>query len=164
MLWLHDTIVIDCEMQTDACLSGGGATCGSEYIHFCFPQWVLTETNHIAQLELFTIVVAVKRWCDGLAGKVIRISSDNESSVWAINRGKCKDVFMLKCLRELVGVCGNNDILLKAKFLPGVLNILPDLLSRWYQGGEHRRKFHSITYNTMKRRSITNTQLTFIYD
>ena len=139
MLWLYDSMQIDQDLASDACLAAGGAVCNKEYFHFKFPDEILQETHHISQLELFTIVVMLKMWADQFKGKVVRLSSDNEASVHAVNAGRSKDGFMLKCLREIAFVTGSNDILLKLVHCPGSSNILPDLLSRWYSGAHFRR-------------------------
>ena len=46
--------------STDACLSGGGATCQTECISFVFPDCISPDNLHINALELFTIIVSLK--------------------------------------------------------------------------------------------------------
>ena len=159
ILWLQDCMEIDHFMETDACLTAGGAHCDREYIHFRFSQEIMDQTHHISQRELLTIVIALKIWCKKLSGKVVRISSDNEPSVFAVNKGKTNDVFMLRCIREIAWICSKNQILLRLKFLPGNLNKISDALSRWYINGQARRWFKSTTNNKWKRRSVTDEMM-----
>ena len=98
ILWLHDSLEVDHELATDGCLSGGGAVCGSECFHLKFNPELLEECEHINQLELYTITIAVKQWKEKLNGNIVRLSTDNEASVWAVNKGRTKDKFMLKYL------------------------------------------------------------------
>ena len=164
LLWIKDCLMIDYWLETDACMTAGGAHCDSQYIHFKFPQNVLDNITHIAQLELFTIVVAIKIWSDKLAGKVVRLSSDSQLSVLAVNSGRTKDKFMQKCLRELAWVSCTKQFWLKLQFLPGKLNIISDALSRWYTGAEYRRTFYRITHRSWRRRSVNDKVLTFFCD
>ena len=61
--------------------------------------------QHIAQLELLTIVVMVKFWKHELHGKI--------DFPWFMNNGRTRDAFMLECPHELVWVTGQNDIMIK---------------------------------------------------
>ena len=162
MLWLQDKLKIDEVLAMDVCLNGGGACCESEFFHFRFPDSIKVKTNHITQLELLTIVIAVKLWIHKFTGKVVRLSLDNQASVWAVNQGKTKDSFMLQCLCEIAWFTAKNQVLLKLQFIDGSANIILDLLSRWYISGEARRKFKSITNNKWKRRSISNEITQFV--
>ena len=91
ILWLQDCLQINKFLESDACLIAGGAHCDKEYIHFKFPAEVMEQTNHISQREMYTILIAIKKWCRNLAGKVVRLSSDNLVSVQAINSGRTHD-------------------------------------------------------------------------
>ena len=63
MLWLKDhTPLGSCWPLMPALMLGGGTCMGNQYIHFRFPQHIKTVTQHILQLELLTIVVALKTW------------------------------------------------------------------------------------------------------
>ena len=86
---------------TDACLSGCGAVCFGEFFHYEFPQHILQQRLHINQLELLTVVVAVKTWHSKLQGLTLELLVDNEATVHAINNQRSKDPFMQDCLREL---------------------------------------------------------------
>ena len=162
ILWLYDYTQPDSFIASDASLVGGGAVCEKEFFHFKFDQNILTATNNIAQRELFTILIAVKLWSKKLFGKLIRFSTDNEVSMHVINKGRSQDQFMLTCIRELAWVCANNHILIKAVFLPGKHNILPDTLSRWHLGSEARHTVRRMTDNTWKRRLITQQLTKFV--
>ena len=113
-------------------LLGRGAVQGKQFVHFKFLQYVLDRTYHIAQRELLTIVVALKLWKNNFKGKVLRISTDSQLSMTAINTGYTRDQFMSHCIREMAWVCAEHQILLKAVYISLKANKLPDLLSRWY--------------------------------
>lgn len=50
------------QFATDACLSGCGAVCFGECFHREFPDFIQTHGRHINELELLTIIVAMKLW------------------------------------------------------------------------------------------------------
>ena len=149
-------------IATDTCLIGGGATCGLEYFHLRFDDYLLAQVDHISQLELWTLCLAVKLWSKQLSGKVIKIQCDNQATVFAVNLGRTKDSFMLHCLREMAWWAAKYNFMVKVEFLCGVRNVLPDLLSRWYKEPEAKRKFRQLTRNKgYKRKYIASSLLNF---
>ena len=162
MLWLQDVKEYDKLLASDASLIGGGGIHDKEYFHVKFPQEIINQTSNIAQREMVTILIAVKLWARKLKGKVVRFYTDNENCMYAIKCGRSHDEFMLKCLRDLVWITAENEILLRCKFVRSRQNLLPDALSRWYQSGEARRIFKRNTDRTWKRRSVTNELTQFI--
>ena len=83
---------------TDACLTGCGAVCDGEFFHCRFPDEILQQRLHINQLELLTVVVAVKIWHSKLQRLTLELLVDNEATVHTINNQRSKDVFMQNCL------------------------------------------------------------------
>ena len=93
----------DTVFSTDACLSGlGGWYPGrGAYFHKELPDRFMVQKRHISELELLTIVVALKVWGKHWAGQKIVVNCDNEASVVVLNSGRCKNPFMQDCLREI---------------------------------------------------------------
>ncbi len=113
-----------------ACLVGGGAWSGLEFISFPFPEVVLQEATHINALELLVVMVAVKIWHRNMSNSRVQIFCDNLASVQCLNSGRTKDPYMLSLLREICYTCARVNCQLKAIHLPGVSNRLADQLSR----------------------------------
>ncbi|XP_029184192.2 uncharacterized protein LOC114952381 [Acropora millepora] len=67
--------------STDATLTGCGALCEGEYFHDLFPSFITQQQLSITQLELLTVVVAVKRWQIRLQGRCIMLHCDNQACV-----------------------------------------------------------------------------------
>ena len=104
------------------------AILGSNWIKTDFPAaWCSTN---IAIKELLPIVIAVRLWCDQLRDKRILFFTDNLAIVSVINNTTSKDKMLMLLVRQLVVVCLTNNILFKAKHIPGRHNVIPDLLSR----------------------------------
>ena len=161
ILWLQDKWGYDQQLASDASLTGGGAVFGKEYFHFKFDETVLAETTNISQREMLTILVSVRIWAPDLCGRVVRFCTDNQNCMFAINKGKSKDTYTLRCLREIVKITAKYQILLRCKYINTKSNTLPDALSRWYLTSEARRMFKRATDKTWKRKSI-NKELTII--
>ena len=101
LLWLRDEHPHNQLMASDASMVGGGGTHKEEFFHIKFNQQILEQTNNIAQRELYTIMIAVKLWGSKMYGQVVRFDTDNQISMFAVNTGRTRDHFLLKCLREI---------------------------------------------------------------
>ena len=113
ILWLQDCLQIDEWLATDSSMIGGGSTHDKQFFHLKFPQKILESTINIAQRELFTILVTLKLWKNKLTGKVVRISTDSQVSMFAVNTGRTRDdEFTLSCIKDIAWVCAKHQILL----------------------------------------------------
>lgn len=123
----------DGTFASDACLVGCGAFQQSDktYFHRPFPKFLVDQKRPIHQLEMITLVVAVKLWGENFAGKRISIYCDNDACVAVINNGKSQDTYLVECLRELLFFCAKYHFTINAIHIPGVDNRIPDYLSRW---------------------------------
>ena len=73
-------------------------------------------------------------WCQELRNKRALFMTYNESLVHVINKQTTKDAMLLGLSRKLVLVCLQNNILFKARHIPGVKNEMADSLSRLQVG------------------------------
>ncbi len=133
----------DSVFASDACLSGAGACSSEEYWHTEFPSEVLSLETHINVLELWAVTVAAKIWSAQWKGLRIQILCDNSATVSVINSGRCKDKLMLKILRELLYIAAVGEFEVRAEHIPGVLNRIPDNLSRWHLDQKHVEAFRN---------------------
>ena len=114
----------------------------------------MENTTNIAQREMYTILISMRLWGHEMYGCVVKFYTDNQNSMFAINRGNTKDRFMLYCLREIVKITAKYQILLRSRFVESKKNLLPDALSRWYMTSEVRRIFKRNTDRTWRRRLV----------
>ena len=119
-VWSFD----DFHFSTDACLSGGGATCQDQCFSVVFPPNILQEATHITALELFVVVVAIRAWAPLLPHHRFIVSCDNEAAATVINSGITRDPFMQRCLRQLWFTASLHDFEVRASFVPGDHNFL----------------------------------------
>ena len=127
------------EIELDACLTGCGATIGSEYYSEVFPQSVLDERHIIAHLEMLNVVVAVKVWGERWRGSRVRVDCDNMVVCLALQSGRSRDAYLQHCTREVFLWVASNDIELVAVHRPGVTLIRADALSRQHKSSTHRQ-------------------------
>ena len=115
---------------TDASGSiGFGAIFGREWCYGRWPtQWL---HRNIAILEFYPIVLSLCLWGNKMQNHSILFFTDNEALVHVINKKSCQDKSLMFFVRKLVLVCLKNNILFKAKHIPGVHNTLADCLSRF---------------------------------
>lgn len=142
MMCFEDWGEPDSDLATDACLEGCGGVCGNEYFHIKFPGFIQEKNLSINELELITVVVALKVWKKQLVGKRVVVFCDNETSVEVINRGRSRNEFSQNCLRELVFVAAMGDFEIRAVHIAGCENRLPDLLSRWELCSSYSQQFY----------------------
>ena len=115
---------------TDAAKSKGyGIVFGSHWEYGERPHKWKTERD-IFFIEFFPIVVGLSLWCHTLRNKKVLFMTDNESVVHVINKQTSRDPYLLSLIRKMVLICLRNNILFKAKHIPGVKNGLADSLSR----------------------------------
>ncbi len=93
------------------------------------------------------------------------IACDNKVSVDVINAGRVRDKFLLRCMRELVRLVATFEFEIRARHIPGMTNILPDLLSRWSLSSSVEREFHNLTRDMVKSEcSITDNLFQFSHE
>ena len=114
---------------TDASGFGYAAIFGKAWFQGKFPaHWM--EVN-IAVKELLPIVLSVKLWGAKMANSRILFMTDNESVVHIINSQTSRDNALMCLVRSLVVSTMTFNIEMRAKHIPGKLNVIADALSRF---------------------------------
>lgn len=164
---------VDGDYSTDASPLGAGAFFPSHQLYFsvAFPDWLLTLTQakdggaSMNSLEIYVVMLCLRKWGPLLAGGCYSISSDNMSTVQSVNTGRSHAPFRQECLREIALTCCRYDIHLRTVHIPGCLNRFPDLLSRTQQNPENLSRFFSEAaeagYNMLVETIINDADLLF---
>lgn len=136
IMWKERISAPNAVIAADACLTGAGGTFTPEgrqghmeFYRCPFPEHVMQGTS-IAILELWALILALKLWGGQLSGKMVVAHCDNEAVANLINSGKARDERLQAGLREVCFLAAKHEFEISARFWPGVLNRLPDLLSR----------------------------------
>ena len=106
-----------------------------------FPNRFTDIKLKITHLELWAVIIAVRLWGPHLKGKIIKVRTDNEVVSVIVNTGGSTDEYLQQQLRELTWWLTQYQFKIKTVYLPGKLNRLPDLLSRWGEGTHIHREF-----------------------
>ena len=124
--WLSNR---DIQLYTDACTTiGFSGVFGNKWFHGIWSDRCCGL--NIAILELYPICLALHMWAALLQNKCLTINSDNMSVVCVLNTFTSKELSLMVLLRKLALLTMRHNILIRAKHIPGSLNVITDLLSR----------------------------------
>ena len=132
----------DFTVASDACLTGCGALIDGEFFHCIFPEEFLSPEFTINDLELLTVIVALKVWGRRFKGKRVHMWCDNLSTVCTLQSGRSRSKFFQSCHRELAFLQGLYDFSLKFSHIPGKDNRDADLLSRFHLSPAFPQEFY----------------------
>lgn len=118
-------------VATDAASHGFGGVCEARSEFFC-GRWGREETlaSSVNHWELAVVVFAATVWGACATGGVLRVMCDNTSAVAVATSYRARDDGMRNLLYALVSLQLEWGFRLVVDHIPGVLNCLPDRLSR----------------------------------
>ena len=117
------------QIFTDASKEGWGAHLDE---HTARGQWSLPESKlHINHLELKAVFLALKEFQTLVFNKTVLVATDNTTVVAYINKeGGMKSGSMCALLWRILSWCTRQQVTLRARHIPGRLNVIADKLSR----------------------------------
>ena len=117
------------QIFTDASREGWGAHLNE---HIARGSWSLPESKlHINYLELKAVLLALQEFQALCMNKVVLVATDNTTVVAYINKeGGMKSGPLCALLWRILTWCTRNQVTLKARHIPGRLNVIADKLSR----------------------------------
>ena len=117
------------QLFTDASKEGWGA-----HLNECTARgsWSLPESKlHINFLELKAVFLALKEFKDLCTGQIVLVATDNTTVVSYINKeGGMRSGPLCALLWRILTWCSQRQVTLKARHIPGRLNVIADKLSR----------------------------------
>ena len=116
-------------IELDASLQGMGAWCGSEVYILTIPLGYMNL--QIVHLEMLNILAALRVWHEPWRNSKIVIACDNLAVVQVLNSGKTKDLTLAAIARNIQFQIAIMNVELKVRHIPGKVNVIADLLSRW---------------------------------
>ena len=117
------------QMASDASAQGFGACFGNQWIQAPYPpHWL---KYHITVLELYPIYVMIALFGNQLLNTNVNFKTDNSAVKDIINSQTSKNKHVMKIVRNLVLVLIKYNINLRAEHIPGIINVLPDSISRF---------------------------------
>ena len=117
------------QIFTDASKEGWGAHLDE---HTARGQWSLPESKlHINHLELKAVFLALKEFQTLVFNKTVLVATDNTTVVAYINKeGGMKSGSLCALLWRIRSWCTRQQVTLRARHIPGRLNVIADRLSR----------------------------------
>lgn len=121
--------VPDLQLFTDASLAGWGAHLD---LHMASGLWPPTLKHcHINVLELRAVYLSLQAFSALVRNRTVLLASDNTTVAAYVNKqGGTHSRPLCDLAIEIVLWCAQNNVLLKARYIPGRLNALADCLSR----------------------------------
>ena len=116
----------------DASSKGWGAHLGDVMVS---GSWSVPESQlHINFLELKAILLALKRFQHLVQGQIVLVTTDNSTVVAYINKERgMRSGLLCALIWGLLCWCNPRQIVLKARHIPGCLNVIADMLSHQSQ-------------------------------
>ena len=123
------TFWADLTIFTDASTHGWGAYMGDSKIS---GTWTLSDYKlHINCLEFKVVTFALQHWDPLLQGHQVMIATDNSTVVSYINKqGGTRSLTLLRLTVDLFLWLESQNIIVRARHIPGCLNVIADHLSR----------------------------------
>ena len=134
------------EIVTDSSFFGFGAWSGRDWVwgtweeysdeelgvhdHRVPPPVFDTMSKNINLLELWPVVVGVKRWSPAHENTTLRVVTDNTQVLYMVNSGRSRNVVCMNLLRELFWTCFVHNVDIFASYISTNDNVLADALSR----------------------------------
>ena len=136
------------QIFTDASKEGWGAHLGD---FTASGTWSVPESHlHINFLELKAVLLALKRFQHLVQGKAVLVATDNTTVVAYINKeGGIRSGSLCALLWRLLCWCNLRQVVLKARHIPGRLNVIADKWSRQGQIIQTEWSFHQEVFNLL---------------
>ena len=116
-------------IELDASLQGLGARWGSEVYTLKIPLGYMNP--QIVHLEMLNILAALRVWQEPWKNSKVAIACDNLAVVQVLNSGHTRDLTLAAIARNIQFQIATMNIELKVNHIPGKVNVIADLLSRW---------------------------------
>ena len=120
---------IDHSIELDASLEGMGACWGSQVYALQIPLGYMDMS--IVHLKMLNILAALRVWGKAWRNTKVAIACDNLAVVQVLNSGKTRDLTLAAIARNIQFQVATMNINLKVIHIPGKVNVIADLLSRW---------------------------------
>lgn len=121
-------------VHVDACDIAAGSFWNGNWNYLVFECDQPAAANlHINYKEICAVFHAFDKWAHLWVGKRVIIHTDSVVTKCVLNKGWCKNSYVNRLLRVLAFRCARLHISLKAIHIPGVLNVIPDTISRLHE-------------------------------
>ena len=113
---------------------------------------------------MWAVMVGLKVWGAQLKGKYFWVHVDNEAVATVLNTGSSREPELQNALREIVLLAAKNQFVIKARYIPGVTNQIPDWLSRWHEPLAKQAFREFVKEKSMTRVKVSTSLLQYEHD
>ena len=113
----------------------------------------------IHHLEMFAIIVSLRKWSEDFRGRRFGIKSDNQAVVMVINNGSAKEEGMQRMCREIAYICAKGQFEVVAYYISTDKNVVPDFLSRYHLDVKYRKQFKEMKQGHWKEVQLSQNDL-----
>ena len=138
----YDKVYPQDKVILDASLQGLGGVFKNMVYSLQIPKGFNNYT--IVHLEILNIIVALKLWGPLWKNHTIEVKCDNMAVVEVLNAGRARDPMLATSARNIWLLTSMYDIDLVVTHIPGVTNVVADLLSRWQHNDQHISKLNTL--------------------
>ena len=118
-------------MSTDASMSGGAAFLEGKWFYVNWEQdYPEMADKHINLKELYTVLLAVRKWYKLFKNKLILLEIDNMMCVYCLKKGSSKNPLATKFIREIYTISALNNFAFSVRYIKSKDNVMADALSR----------------------------------
>lgn len=119
-------------LESDSCSHGAGVLIRNfDWLHVNWKRDYPAVANmHINVKEAMSVVAGIYRWAPLLQDSLVVIETDNVYTKAVINKGACRNEFLMGHLRNLGWLSAMYNFKLHCKHVSGICNYLADSLSR----------------------------------
>ena len=115
------------------------ATGPNQYFHVQVPD--ILNSAHISILEMYAVYIALQFWIPSVSNKRLQFFCDNQACVQLLTASAGRDHVLLNMGRQIWIYVQNNNVQIKATYIPSSENRLADVLSRWCKSDEYSKNF-----------------------
>ena len=141
----YDNVPTQATVFLDASLQGLGGVFQDMIYTLPLPRGF--KRYSIVHLEILNIVVALKIWASLWKDLTIEIKCDNMAVVEVLNTGCARDAILATCARNIWLLAAMYNVHIIVNHIPGVSNVVADLLSRWQGTATDADKLHKLLPN-----------------
>ena len=110
-----------------------GFTINSNCEHVALPPIEdrgIVDFNNINVLELWPILIGLRRWSKLVSNKTLTVFTDNTQVMYMLIKGSSTNTTCMAWIKEIYWICVFNNIELKPKYVSTSSNLIADTLSR----------------------------------
>ena len=118
-------------MSTDASTAGGAAFLDGDWFYINWETDLPSMADkHINIKELYTVLLAIRRWCNTFKNKLVLLEIDNMMCVFCLRKGSSKNPQAMAYIREIYTLAASYNFGFLIKYIKSKDNVMADALSR----------------------------------